>query len=165
MGTSRRPDGICRRRRFRSGPRDLSLLVLISPGDFRRLAPGEAIDFRDTELFIPPIRFKDTGGRQNSRTLWPNLPIRLCVHPDPQSREDSVVSGRTRIEPPGREISGEPVQGKLDGWDADSVKSYKRECQETVFPYRLRRLLLSCIQPPTPGNAHVLRLIVPDLAQ
>ena len=44
-------------------------------------------------------------------------------------------------------------------------KSYKRECQETYFCARLRRRMLSCIQPPTPSNAHTLRLIVLDLAQ
>src|SRR5580704_8814172 len=44
-------------------------------------------------------------------------------------------------------------------------KSYKRECQETFFSDRLRRRMLSCIQPPAPSNAHVQRLIVLDLAE
>src|SRR6516225_4765523 len=44
-------------------------------------------------------------------------------------------------------------------------KSYKRECQETFFSARLRRRMLSCIQPPTPSNTHALRLVVLDLAQ
>ena len=44
-------------------------------------------------------------------------------------------------------------------------KSYKRECQETFFSARLRRRMLSCIQSPTPSNAHALRLIVLDLSQ
>jgi hypothetical protein len=44
-------------------------------------------------------------------------------------------------------------------------ESYKRECQETFFSARLRRRMLSCIQPPTPSNAHAVRLIVLDLAQ
>jgi hypothetical protein len=46
-----------------------------------------------------------------------------------------------------------------------SRQSYKRECQETCFSARLRRKMLSCIQPPTPTNAHTLRLVVLDLAQ
>jgi hypothetical protein len=44
-------------------------------------------------------------------------------------------------------------------------KSYKRECQETFFSARLRRRMLSCIQPPTSSNSHVLWPIVLDLAQ
>jgi hypothetical protein len=44
-------------------------------------------------------------------------------------------------------------------------KSYKRECQETFFSDRLRRRMLSCIQPPAPSNAHAQRLIVLDLAE
>jgi len=48
---------------------------------------------------------------------------------------------------------------------AEVRKSYKRECQETFFCARLRRRMLSCIQPPTPSNAHTLRLIVLDRSQ
>ena len=44
-------------------------------------------------------------------------------------------------------------------------KSYKRGCQETFFPGRLRPKMLSCIQPPASSNAHTLRLIVADLSQ
>ena len=47
---------------------------------------------------------------------------------------------------------------------AHSRKSYKRECQETFFSARLRRRMLSCIQPPTSSNSYALWLIVLDLA-